>query len=238
VDAPESPVRVEGLCITRGGHQLYRSFSVAFAAGTVTAIIAASGRGKTTLLDCIARLLTPDAGRVTAPFRVAYLFQEPLLLPWRTVRENVLLVSDGPEAARCLALSGLTDKSARYPAELSGGEQQRAAFARALACRAPVMLLDEAFQSLDVPVKLAMMEQTRIHIAARARTAILVTHDIREALCLAARILVLTGEPVTIARDLAIPVIPVGEPLAERYIRPPPEIAEIEADILGVLKTH
>jgi NitT/TauT family transport system ATP-binding protein len=244
---------LRNLCVSRGSKELFRSFSADFNAGSVTAIIAASGRGKTTLLDCIAGILKPQSGTIAlldtpaapesaehAALRVSYLFQEPQLLPWRTIGKNVTLplqTHDAPQKARgFLAKTGLAARYTAYPAELSGGERQRAAIARAFCFPAPVLLMDEAFQSQDLPLKLNLMQLTKSLLREEARTVILVTHDVREALCLANRILVLTGEPLSIARDIAVPDAKSGgQSMAERYSHLPKELSAIEEDILVAL---
>jgi ABC-type nitrate/sulfonate/bicarbonate transport system ATPase subunit len=245
---PSAPyrLRVQNLCVTRGGRELFRSFSVDFESGKVTAIIAASGRGKTTLLDCIAGILTPSSGRIFLdfpdsglkpqnPFKTAYLFQEPLLLPWRTSGQNISLVGDG---LSFLEKTGLASRASAFPHELSGGERQRAALARAFCYRAPVLLMDEAFQSQDLPLKLGLMELTQSLLREESRAAVLVTHDVREALCLADRILVLSGEPLAVARDIAVPKPRCDErdaAISDRYVRLPDRLPAVEADILDVL---
>jgi ABC-type nitrate/sulfonate/bicarbonate transport system ATPase subunit len=249
---------VENVCVTRGTAQsaleLFRDFSVEFRADTVTALIAASGRGKTTLLDCIAGILKPDSGRIflrdaDTPYaeymatHVSYLFQEPELLPWRTILRNASLPLEGSlsahdakaVAAGFLAKTGLGARLNAYPGELSGGERRRAALARAFAFRAPVLLMDEAFQSQDLPLKLALMRLTQTLLQDNPRTVILVTHDVREALCLADRILVLTGRPLTIARDISIAAQDAD--ITGRYIHLPPALVAIEEDIFAALSS-
>jgi NitT/TauT family transport system ATP-binding protein len=238
---------IENLCVTRGTQELFRAFSVEFRANTVTVLIAASGRGKTTLLDCIAGILLPDSGRVylgdTDAPKVAYLFQEPELLPWRTILRNASLPLEGTVsikeakaiAAEFLAKTGLGDRLNAYPDELSGGERRRAALARAFAYPAPVLLMDEAFQSQDLPLKLALMRLTQTLLQDNPRTVILVTHDVREALCLADRVLVLTGRPLTIARDISVAA--QSADITERYIHLPPELGIIEEDIFAALSS-
>jgi ABC-type nitrate/sulfonate/bicarbonate transport system ATPase subunit/ABC-type nitrate/sulfonate/bicarbonate transport system permease component len=242
------PLRVKGLRVRRGGRELFRDFSVDFAGGSVTAILAASGRGKTTLLDCVAGILTPDGGTILrgaegqgdAPGGVSYLFQDGQLLPWRTVLQNVALPAARPGAIpRALAFlekTGLSGRENAFPTELSGGERQRTALARAFCYPAPVLLMDEAFNSQDLPLKLALMDLTRSLLAQEPRTALLVTHDVREALCLADRILALTGEPLSIARDIPVPRSRAApRSMADTYVRLPPELAPLEEDILDAL---
>jgi NitT/TauT family transport system ATP-binding protein len=240
--APRSSpaILIDKLSIARGGKQLYKDFTLTFEASKVTAILAGSGKGKTTLLDIIAGLLPPDAGTVTLAHSVAYLFQEPLLLPWRSLLQNVALPLEqtlGKKTAETTALFylnqvGLGDKAHRLPAELSVGEMQRAALARAAAYPAPVLLMDEAFQSQDLPLKMALMALTKKLFARESpspRTTLLVTHDLREAISLADRILVLTGEPLHIALDTPVPRSDSS------YTHLSPELLKLEEDIIDVL---
>jgi NitT/TauT family transport system ATP-binding protein len=235
--APRSgpTILIDKLSIARGGKQLYKDFTVTFEAGKVTAILAGSGKGKTTLLDIIAGLWSPDSGTVEGGNSVAYLFQEPLLLPWRTLLQNVALpLENTADKARAettalfyLNQVGLGDKAHRLPGQLSLGEMQRAALARAAAYPAPVLLMDEAFQSQDLPLKMTLMALTKKLLA--NRTTLLVTHDIREALSLADRILVLTGEPLHIALDTPVPHSDSS------YIHLSPELLKLEEDIIAAL---
>jgi ABC-type nitrate/sulfonate/bicarbonate transport system ATPase subunit len=257
---------LENIRVTRGNKELYRNFSVKFEQCAVTALIAASGRGKTTLLDCIAGIIKPGSGRiyfhggerspsspeVSESFRVSYLFQEPELLPWRSIRQNISLplqtfftlkndkLTAMQKAYNFLLKTGLNNRYTAYPSELSGGERRRAAIARAFCYPAPVFLMDEAFQSQDLPLKLSLMRLTKSLMQEEMRTTILVTHDVREALCLADRILVLTGEPLLIARDIVLPDSQSvrghgARTITDRYIHLTGELSAIEEDILEVL---
>ncbi|MDR0597467.1 MAG: ABC transporter ATP-binding protein [Treponema sp.] len=171
--------------------------------GGPVALLGASGCGKTTLLRLMAGLLKPSAGGsvIERTGEVSFVFQEHRLLPWYTVLENVSLPverSMGRAAARDRALQflcrvSLEDKAGAYPAELSGGQAQRASFARAFACPAPIILMDEPFQALDIPLRIRLMETTRSLLEQEKRLAVLVTHDPREAIFLGRRILVLGG---------------------------------------------
>ena len=167
-------------------------------------MLGASGCGKTTLLRLMAGLLKPSAADsvIERSGEVSFIFQERRLLPWYTVLENVSLPverSMGRAAARDRALQflrrvSLEDKAGAYPSELSGGQAQRASFARAFACPAPIILMDEPFQALDIPLRIRLMETTRSLLEQEKRLAVLVTHDPREAVFLGRRILVLGGE--------------------------------------------
>jgi NitT/TauT family transport system ATP-binding protein len=257
---------LKNIQVIRGNKELYHDFSVKFEQCTVTALIAASGRGKTTLLDCIAGIIKPDSGRIyfrggeetpgspeaQESFRVSYLFQDPELLPWCSIRQNIFLPlqifftskNDKPAVIQkthnYLSKTGLAARYTAYPSELSGGERRRAEIARAFCYPAPVLLMDEAFQSQDLPLKLSLMLLTKSLMQEEMRTTILVTHDVREALCLADRILVLTGEPLLITRDIVLPGSQSArshgaQAITDRYIHLPGELSVIEEDILEVL---
>jgi NitT/TauT family transport system ATP-binding protein len=154
----------------------------------------------------MAGLLKPRAtdppGRIERTGEVSFVFQEHRLLPWHTVLENVSLPierSMGRTAARDRALEflrrvSLEDKAGAYPSELSGGQAQRVSFARAFAYPAPIILMDEPFQALDVPLRIRLMETTRSLLEQEKRLAVMVTHDPREAIFLGRRILILGKE--------------------------------------------
>lgn len=206
-------VVIENLKVVRGTKSIYNDFSVKFEAGTVTALLAPSGAGKTTLLDCVASILQPQTGTVQigntfvqktskkmqGSQKVSYLFQEPRLLPWCSLLKNCTLplqnVMSKEEALNrannFLCSAGLKDKINEFPSNLSGGERQRAAIARAFAVKTPVLLMDEAFQSQDIALKEQLMQLLKNLLKIEKRTVICVTHDIREALQLADRIVVL-----------------------------------------------
>jgi NitT/TauT family transport system ATP-binding protein len=152
----------------------------------------------------MAGLLKPsDPGSVIERSgEVSFIFQESRLLPWHTVLENVTLPierSMGKAAARDRAMQflrrvSLEDRAGAYPGELSGGQAQRVSFARAFAYPAPIILMDEPFQALDLPLRLRLMERTLSLLEEEKRLAVVVTHDPREAIFLGRRILVLGNE--------------------------------------------
>jgi sulfonate transport system ATP-binding protein len=194
-----------------GERQVLRDVSVAVEAGEVVAILGASGCGKSTLLRIVGGLDSASSGRVSIDGgqvtgidpRCAVGFQEPRLLPWRSVAANVALGlrrgtsrSEGEErVGRLLDLVGLSEFADHRPREISGGMAQRASLARALARNPGVLLLDEPFGALDALTRLKMQDLLLEVHAAEPTTVLLVTHDVDEALQLADRILLLGAQP-------------------------------------------
>jgi NitT/TauT family transport system ATP-binding protein len=184
-------------------------------AGEFLSIVGPSGCGKSTLLQIVAGLMTPTAGRVLMgskdvtgePAHMVYLFQQygKSLLPWMTVEENVkfsfahrMKLSAAATRERCreyLAMVGLADFMRHYPWQLSGGMQQRVAIARALAAEPRVLLFDEPFSSVDALTRLDLHALILDLWAQKKFTAVLVTHDVDEAVFLSDRIAVLSHRP-------------------------------------------
>ena len=155
--------------------------------GEIGALIGPSGCGKSTLMRIIAGLDERYDGAVSRPpGPIGMAFQEPRLLPWRSVEDNIRLAapqaSDAEVEALLLPL-GLTEHRAHYPGELSVGQQRRAALARAFAVKPALLLLDEPFVSLDAPLALALQRQLAALVAERDATTVLVTHDVEIANC-------------------------------------------------------
>ena len=197
--------------LSYGDLTVFSDLSTQFRPGEVTAVLGPSGCGKTTLLQLIAGLLQPDAGRIVREGevedeRVAFIFQEPRLLPWMTARGNVELVLErlhSRERRRNTAMEllsevGLAGFEEYYPHQLSGGMRQRVAVARAFAYPASLMLLDEPFQALDLRRKLSVMRAFGELWRREGRTTVLVTHDIQEALILGDEIQLLEGQPAQV----------------------------------------
>lgn len=174
-------IETRDLTVTYGGRAVLREVDLTVPDGGHIALMGPSGCGKTTLLRVLAGLQTPDAGTVRVePGRMACVFQEPRLLPWRTAAENVnAVLSDRaqtmPQALIWLERLELGDACDQYPAALSGGMQQRVAIARALAYDAPVLLLDEPFRGLDAALRARVT--ALIADAAADKTLVLATHD-------------------------------------------------------------
>ncbi len=176
--------------------------------GEFVAIIGPSGCGKSTLLSLAAGLLTPSSGSVTSRGSFGYMLQKDHLFPWRTIEKNIFLPleikkntsSEGRERAIGLAQKyGLGEFLKSYPAQLSGGMRQRAALIRTLATDPDVLLLDEPFSALDYQTRLCVTEDVANIIRSEKKTALLITHDISEAISLADRILVLSPRPARVS---------------------------------------
>src|SRR5262245_42259590 len=198
--------------------QVLRAIDFTLGDGEVLAIVGRSGAGKTTLLRLIAGLDRAFAGRIDVGGPVGMVFQEPRLLPWRRTIENVALALPGsprqPEtlrrAADALAEVGLAGEGDTFPRALAGGMARRGALAAGLVVRPRLMLLDEPFASLDT----ATADQLRQMVAEIWRqhrvSVVMVTHDVKEALTLADRIIRLEGQPATIAADVTFGTPPCG----------------------------
>jgi ABC-type nitrate/sulfonate/bicarbonate transport system ATPase subunit len=187
-------------------------FSLDVQRGQFVAIIGPSGCGKSTVLRIIDGLLKPTSGTVTlngkpidgpGPDR-AVVFQHANLLPWRTVEDNIrfgmeCLGVKGAErrrrTAHYLGLVGLEGFERYYPSQLSGGMQQRVGLARAFAAEPEILLLDEPFGALDAQTRLVLQDELARLLAGDERTAVLVTHDMEEAVFLADVVVVMSSRP-------------------------------------------
>ena len=167
------------------------------------AVTGPSGIGKTTLLRIVAGLDDDFDGSIERPQRIAMVFQEPTLLPWRSARDNIVITTgaDAGSAEAALGEVGLAGLGERFPTQLSLGQQRRLAFARALAAEPDLLLMDEPFVSLDAALVEEMLELTERLLAARQAATVLVTHSHREAERLADRIIGLGGSPAAIIED-------------------------------------
>ena len=179
----------KNLSFAREDKTIFENVNVAFPDRGIFCICGPSGCGKTTLLRLICGLEKPTAGTITVPSSVSVVFQEDALLPWKTVRENVLLPLDEENADRAtdaLAMVDLSDAQALYPDQLSGGMARRVALARALAFNGDVLILDEPFNGLDPTLWQYICENIRVQYA--DRLIILVTHHLTEAEAFGAQI--------------------------------------------------
>jgi NitT/TauT family transport system ATP-binding protein len=210
-----------------GSVEALRGVSLEIAAGEFLAVVGPSGCGKSTLLQIVAGLIPASGGHVKVggeivtapPSQLVYLFQQysKSLFPWLTVEKNVMfafrhrLSLDSTEAkARCaeyLGMVGLADFASHYPWQLSGGMQQRVAIARALAAEPRALLLDEPFSSVDALTRMDLHALILDLWTQKRFTAVLVTHDVDEAVLLADRVAVLTNRPAVLSEivETALP---------------------------------
>nr|WP_307991889.1 ABC transporter ATP-binding protein [uncultured Niameybacter sp.] len=175
--------------------------------GKILGVLGPSGSGKSTLLNILTDLVTPTSGEVKIEGKIGYMFQKDHLLEWRTIMDNITIGLEiqkkvTPEALEriehLLKIYGIWDFRNRYPKELSGGMRQRVALIRTLATDPDVLLLDEPFSALDYQTRLMVSDDIYKIIRQEHKDAILVTHDISEAISMCDQIAVLSKRPATI----------------------------------------
>jgi NitT/TauT family transport system ATP-binding protein len=232
-----------------GGVTALERISFAVEEGEFVAVVGPSGCGKSTLLKILAGLLAPSAGdaylrgtAIVGPRRdIGVVFQAPVLFPWRTVLDNVLLPIDVQGLGRdryltvaldLLALVGLREFERRYPWELSGGMQQRVAITRALIHDPAMLLMDEPFGALDAQTRTDMQELLLKIWDETASTVLFVTHDVDEAIYLADRIYIMCAGPGTIVEDLPVPF---GRP-REAAMKQTKEFHDMQQHVLACLR--
>jgi NitT/TauT family transport system ATP-binding protein len=235
-------VAVNGLTKRFGrGPVILDDISLEVKQGEFLCILGASGCGKSTLLSLVAGLEKPTAGEVLVPgHRPSLMFQEPALFPWLTAAENVELAlrlrgvkkaERKHEAQRLLSLVRLEGAGAKRPHELSGGMRQRVAMARALAQDSQLLLMDEPFAALDAITRDVLHDElTRIRTEVGA-TVLFVTHNVREAVRLGDRVILLSSRPGRVANEFAVDI---EQP---RRIESP-EVAKLSVEITEHLRTE
>ncbi len=199
-----------------GERRVLHDIDLQIAPGEFVAIVGRSGCGKSTLLRLVAGLETPSAGQITldgdsfAKHRddIRIMFQDARLLPWKRVIDNIALGLPGHDAheraRQALAQVGLADRAHDWPAVLSGGQRQRVALARALVHRPRLLLLDEPLGALDALTRIEMQRLIETLWKTHGFTAVLVTHDVSEAVALADRVVLIEGHAVVL--DERIPL--------------------------------
>ncbi len=207
-------ITLENVGVTFGQEQIYDRLNFVVRRGEFVCILGPSGCGKSTSLRMIGGLLDVTIGRIAVDGRaprdawpeIAFVFQSPRLVPWRTALDNVLLGSElrfgagdrvrrKARATDLLSLVGLAGDAGKYPSMLSGGERQRVAIARALAVDPKIILMDEPFSALDPNMRSRMRIEMEHIWLETGKTVVFVTHDIDEALQLADRTIVLSNKP-------------------------------------------
>jgi sulfonate transport system ATP-binding protein len=207
-DLTNPVIKADGVRRSFGRTVVLAGVDLAIAPGEVVALLGASGCGKSTLLRVLAGLDSDATGQVTPHGSQAVVFQEHRLLPWKRIADNVALGLAGPDVATrvaaALAEVGLADRGRAWPAELSGGQAQRVAVARALVRQPDLLLLDEPFGALDALTRLRMQELFGRLRVEHGFAGLLVTHDVDEALLLADRIVLL--EAGVIVEEITVPL--------------------------------
>ncbi len=231
----KSTVHVRNLTRRFGERVILDQADLDIAPGEFVALLGRSGSGKSTFLRALAGLDhdVSGSGTLEVPRAKSVIFQDARLLPWKRVRENILLGLNRPdaEAAVAIALSevGLEARANAYPVELSGGEQQRVALARSLLREPQLILADEPFSALDALTRINMQQLLR-DLVARHRPAVLfVTHDVEEAVALANRAVVLENGRLILDLPIELP----HEPIARDHRR-----AQLRSILLERLGVH
>lgn len=195
---------------TESGEKIvFDNFSAEFKDGKVTAVMGSSGIGKTTLLNCIAKLTDYD-GEIAGVGSSAYVFQEDRLIPDKTVYDNIDFVMQTEDAderkkriKNALSVTELLSEAFKYPSELSGGQRKRVSLARAFASGRDLMLLDEPLSSLDIGLKFRIFDVMKKVFKSDSKTVIMVTHDVDEALTLADEIVIIEKGGVAYRKEFS-----------------------------------
>ncbi|EHF04131.1 hypothetical protein HMPREF1020_03961 [Clostridium sp. 7_3_54FAA] len=214
-------LEVSGLSFSYDNKKLFENLDFSIKEGEFVSLLGPSGCGKSTILKLLTGVIQAETGRITMDGQpvtglsehFAYMPQNDLLFPWKTILDNVCLYGQihgsmeemRREASKNFPAFGLEGYETKYPSSLSGGMRQRAAFLRTALCKADILLLDEPFGALDVITR-GDMQDWLISMRARLnRTVLLVTHDMDEALYLSDRILILNQAPAHITCEIEIP---------------------------------
>jgi NitT/TauT family transport system ATP-binding protein len=222
-----------------GSRLVLKDLTLTVGEAEILCLLGPSGCGKTTLLNLLAGLIAPDSGLVRRPpGSPGYVFQEPRLLPWRTVEENIAL---GLKALRVPAAQrrsivadylerlSLQEAAGLYPHQLSGGMRQRVALGRAFAVNPAYLLLDEPFKSLDIALRLQLVQLLLDEWQRAPKPVVFVTHDIAEAALTGQRILVLDGAPLTVREEIVLDTPPAARQPYD------PEVLQTEARLYALL---
>ncbi len=229
-------VALQHLSKSYGGRQVLKAVELTIAAGEFVALVGRSGCGKSTLLRLIAELEPADSGSIVFADNgqrpeTRIMFQDSRLLPWKRVLDNVALglPQAGAAAADALRRVGLEQRAGEWPAVLSGGQRQRVALARALVHDPQLLLLDEPLGALDALTRIEMQQLIEALWQQRGFTALLVTHDVQEAIALADRVVLIEDGRIALDQRIA---------LARPRARGNPAFAQLEERILARVLQH
>lgn len=210
---------VKDLSKSYGNNHVFLNLSFCIDSQEIVSIVGPSGCGKTTLLNLIATLDQPDSGDINikgngeCKYRIGYMMQDALLLPWRTLAENALLGTEVsnyqnnvvPEMLNhYFNVFDLQEDKQTYPNESSGGMKQRVALIRTLLCSPMILLLDEPFSNLDFDIKLNIQRHLISYHQEKGTTILLITHDIEDAIALSDKVFILSDKPSVIKAEIPI----------------------------------
>lgn len=220
---------VSNLSKSYGSLNVFKNWNVSIRQGERVVILGPSGSGKTTFLRLISRLEEPSGGAIINHHqKTGFVFQEPRLIPWRSVKNNLLLVNEQGRYRDILTRLSLAGFEDYYPAQLSGGMKQRVNLARAIVTKPDLLIMDEAFSSLDLSVKTSIMVDINNLWKEEHFTIIAVTHDLKEAIFMADRILILSGRPSRIIKE-----IPVALPCERKFSDP--DFLQLESELINTI---
>jgi sulfonate transport system ATP-binding protein len=229
LDTPGAELILDGLDTQLGGRTILDGIDLRVAPGEFVSVVGRSGSGKSTLLRVLAGLQAPSRGELSVGAAPILMFQEPRLLPWRSVLQNIALglpQVDRTTAMRVLEEVGLADRAGDYPAILSGGQRQRVALARALMHRPRLMLLDEPFGALDALTRISAQRLVENLWREHGFTAVLVTHDVDEAVLLGDHVLVINEGRIVFRQRVDLP---------RPRVRNSPEVGRLAAAVLEAI---
>ncbi|MBA2960609.1 MULTISPECIES: ABC transporter ATP-binding protein [Ramlibacter] len=251
----EALLRMEGVAIHLGGREILSPTDLRVARGEFVCVIGPSGCGKTTLLRAAAGFVAPQAGTVALAGRpvqgpsraAAFVFQDygRALLPWRSVAGNVSLALEAAGVAaaerparidRVLQTVGLAPHAAKFPAQLSGGMQQRVQIARCLAQEPTLLMMDEPFGALDAMTRENLQDELARLVREQGLTVLFVTHDLEEAIYLGDRVLALRSNPTADRPSLAALIdVPIARPRHQLETREHPEFLRLRRELYHYL---
>ena len=213
-------LELQNLSFSYGTQEILHDLSFSVAEGEFVSLLGPSGCGKSTILKLLTGVLTPSDGSIRADGNeihgitghFAYMPQNDLLFPWKTILDNVCLYGEihgslsraREEALKNFPAFGLTGYENSYPSALSGGMRQRAALIRTLLPEPELLLLDEPFSALDYQTRLTVSDDIGQILRHSGKTALLVTHDLSEAISLSDRIIVLSRRPATVSTIIPV----------------------------------